>query len=117
MPDGYYDDFLAGYRTQRDFICPALEDLGLQVYAPQGAYYVMVDFRQLDLAGQGIDDSHAFCHFITRELGVAAIPSQRAFYTSEHEALGRYLVRFSFCKPMAMLEQAMERLQKLKTRT
>lgn len=106
-PDDYFRTLQAEYRQRRDFLVDALQDCGFGVTAPEGTYFAMADIRPL-----GFDDDIAFCNHLLDNVGVAAIPPT-AFY--ENKARGQFLVRFAFCKQMATLEAAVERLAKLKT--
>jgi N-succinyldiaminopimelate aminotransferase len=65
-----------------------------------------VDIRPLRPDGDGM----AFCRELPARCGVVAIPNQ-VFYADP--ATGRHLVRFSFAKRPAVLEEAVARLGKL----
>lgn len=102
----YYAELTSLYEGNRDFLVGALEEAGLKPIVPQGTYFVMVDISQLPFK-----DDRAFCHFLTKEIGVAAIPPS-AFYADPAQGAG--LARFAFCKTREMLEAAAVRLQALK---
>ncbi len=104
FPDRYYEELLADYTRRRDFLCEALEDLGCRVFAPQGAYYVLIDIRSL-----GWDDDAAFCRMLPEKAGVAAIPCS---YFWKDRSQGRELVRFCFCKKDETLEEGIRRLRR-----
>jgi len=72
---------------------------------PAGTYYACADFGRF-----GFEDDVAFCRHLIEEVGVAAIPPS-AFYDRPEK--GRGYVRFAFCKKMATLKAAVERLEKL----
>ena len=101
----YYEELLAGYRERRDFLVGELVRIGFGLRAPAGTYYACADFGRF-----GFDDDVAFCRHLIEEVGVAAIPPS-AFYDRPEK--GRGYVRFAFCKKMATLEAAVERLEKL----
>jgi len=105
-PDSYYEQFLADYRSRRDLLCKALDDVGFGVHVPAGTYFILADHSAF-----GFQDDVAFCRHLVREIGVAAIPPS-AFYCNRDEA--RDLVRFAFCKTRPVLEAAIDRLQRLK---
>ncbi|HET9559033.1 MAG TPA: aminotransferase, partial [Actinomycetota bacterium] len=65
-----------------------------------------VDIRPLRPDGDGM----AFCRGLPDACGVVAVPNQ-VFYADA--AAGRHLVRFSFAKRQAVLEDAVARLAKL----
>ncbi|MDJ0755203.1 MAG: methionine aminotransferase [Ardenticatenaceae bacterium] len=102
----YYTELAAMYTRKRDILLPILEDVGLPPLTPQGTYFVMVDISHLDFA-----NDVAFCKYLTREVGVAAIPPS-AFY--HDPAAGAGLARFTFCKRDEVLEEAGRRLQLMK---
>jgi len=106
--DDYYRTFLAEYDHRRQVMLDYLQRTGFSIVPPQGTYYVMADITQL-----GFDDDVAFCRYLPREVGVAAIPVS-AFYQDRGE--GRHLVRFAFCKRLELLHRAGERLLALESR-
>ncbi len=106
-PDSYFEDFIAGYRSRRDRLCSALDDVGFTVFRPEGTYFVLADHSAF-----GFEDDIAFCKHLIEHVGVAAIPPS-AFYHDPAEA--RSLVRFAFCKTDDVLEEAISRLQSLKS--
>jgi len=68
-------------------------------------------FLHVDLVGSGIAlDDATFCARAMREAGVAAIPFS-AFYAQAPETR---FVRFCFTKPLAMLDEAVERLDRFR---
>jgi len=98
---------------RRDLLAEGLAGLGLAALGCHGTYFLNVDVGGLDLAGLGIDldgssgplDA-AFCQWLVREVGVAAIPVS-AFY--DRDPLTS-VVRFCFCKKVSTLEAALDRL-------
>lgn len=108
LGDEYYQSLITTYQTKRDFLASVLRDTGFRVSLPQGTYFIMADFTAL-----GHTDDVEFCQWLTRAIGVVAIPPT-AFYSEEHQSLGRSWARFAFCKRAETLEQAAERLQRLK---
>jgi len=103
--DDYYEELRAGYDQRRQVMLAALDAAGFHVIPPEGTYYVMADITPL-----GFDDDVAFCHYLPREIGVAAIPVSAFFH---RRRLGRTVVRFAFCKEIELLERAGERLARL----
>lgn len=105
-PRDYYLELGELYQTNRDLLAEGLTAAGLPPIIPQGTYFMMTDISHL-----GFADDVAFCRYLTIEVGVTAIPPS-AFY--HNPADGANLARFAFCKSRETLEQAAERLQKLK---
>ncbi|MEM7345981.1 MAG: aminotransferase class I/II-fold pyridoxal phosphate-dependent enzyme [Chloroflexota bacterium] len=102
----YYDELAALYQGNRDYLIDVLADVGLKPITPGGTYYIMVEIGHLDFS-----DDVAFCHHLTQNVGVAAIPPS-AFYSNPAD--GAKLARFAFCKTRETLEAAAERLAVLK---
>ncbi|GIX31909.1 MAG: aminotransferase [Porticoccaceae bacterium] len=96
----FYEARLAEFRARRDFLVPALAELGFQVAAaPAGAFYVYAGLGEL------AEDSETFCREVLAQAAVAITPGTD-FSPSE----GRRFVRFSFTEPLARLEEGVERL-------
>ncbi len=104
----YYGDLAQKYRTRRDHLIPALEKAGFHCYRPRGAYYVMTD-----ISGFGFGNDVEFAQYLVKEIGVACVPGS-SFY--KHPKDGSQQVRFAFCKRPETLDQAAERLHKLRRR-
>jgi aspartate aminotransferase len=68
----------------------ALQEAGVRVHAPDGAFYLFVDFSPFKeaLAGQGITAGAALCHRLLDDTGVAILPGS-AFGRSRWELTGR----------------------------
>ncbi len=105
--DEYYQTLSANYLARREFLAGPLRDAGFQFAEPQGAYYFFADFSALSR-----DDDVTFAKWMTREIGVATVPGS-SFYRP-NAAEGKRYVRFAFCKKQSTLEQAVERLGKLR---
>lgn len=101
-PD-YYASLLTMYRSKRDFLADALVDIGFEVAAPAGTYFIMAGIAKWS------DDDLGFCRDLIANVGVAAIPPS-VFY----ERPERGFVRFAFCKQESTLVEAVSRLSKLK---
>lgn len=104
--DSYFHGLRKDYTQRRALLLSVLEQSGLQVAVPKGAYYILADFSRI---WEG--DDLSFVHHLIDHSGVAAIPPS-AFYTAA-PAEGEKLVRFAFCKRLDTLEQAAERLKKI----
>lgn len=104
--DSYYIELTAMYQQRRDFLADALRAAGLPPIIPAGTYFMMVD-----ISGLGFANDREFCTYLTQKIGVAAIPPS-AFYVNPAD--GASIARFAFCKSMEALEEAANRLQKLR---
>ena len=98
----YYDSLGTEYRKRRDLLVSALESAGFAPRRPEGAYYVLCDITPF-----GFDDDTAFARWLVSEVGVAGVPGS-SFYSEP--ALGKHLIRFTFCKTHDVLEAAAQRL-------
>ena len=97
-------------QAKRDKLSAALTDIGFDVHASSGTYFVCADPRPL-----GYDDSTAFCLDLPHKAGVAAIPlSAFCDPNGPHFAAWNHLVRFAFCKRDETLDEAIGRLAVLK---
>lgn len=109
LPDTYYQWLQSFYASRRSRMLGILDMHGFKYAVPEGAYYVMADFRHL---GRG-DDDMAFAYWLIDEVGVATVPGS-SFYASD-PGLGRGLVRFAFPKKDETLGLVEKRFEKLKT--
>lgn len=100
----FFADFTASMQAKRDCLMLGLERAGFAVAPCAGTYFINVDIGSVGFDGDDTD----FCRDIIENAGVAAIPVS-AFYASDPE---RRFVRFCFAKPMAMLDEAAERLRR-----
>ena len=106
LPDEYYQNFAATLQAKRDRLCAGLQEIGFEVFVPEGTYFVTTDIRPL-----GFDDGIAFCLALPERCGVVAIPHE-VFY--DDKAAGRPLVRWAFCKRDEVLDAAIDRLGALR---
>ena len=100
FPDSYYRELQDLYTARRAVFLERLDAAGLTYTRPDGAYYVLVDISEF-----GWDDDTAFCEWLAREVGVAAVPGSSFF----REPV-RHLIRFHFAKQTETLLAAGERL-------
>jgi N-succinyldiaminopimelate aminotransferase len=99
---GYYAGLAKELEAKRDSLCAGLRQLNVDVYVPQGTYFVTTDVRRY-----GYRDGLDFCKALPGKAGVVAIPSQ-AFYDDVEE--GRHKVRWAFCKEQSFLDEGLRRL-------
>ena len=105
LGDDYYAEFAADLKAKRDHLGAGLRSAGFDVFEPAGTYFITTDIRPF-----GTDDGLDFCWSLPERVGVVAVPNV-VFYDNKHE--GRHLVRFTFCKQFEVLDEAVDRLQKL----
>jgi N-succinyldiaminopimelate aminotransferase len=99
----FYDALAKELQTKRDLLVEGLRPLDMDVFVPEGTYFVITDVRRY-----GHEDALAFCLSLPERAGVVAIPAQ-LFYDDQGE--GRHLVRWAFCKEAAVVEEGVRRLQ------
>ncbi len=107
FPPQYYDDLLALYARQKDLLLGILRDAGFDPVDPEGAYYVMADFRGVRAPAAAKADDRAFAEWLVRDVGLAGVPGSSFFSRPE---LGRHLIRFNFAKTEATLRAAEAKL-------
>lgn len=89
------------FQQQRDYLLPALNDLGFDIpVEPQGAFYIYANCSKLT------DDSYDFCWDVLEKAGVAIAPG---IDFGEHRAAEH--VRFSYPKPVPVLQEGVRRLR------
>jgi aspartate/methionine/tyrosine aminotransferase len=101
-PDGYFTGLAEEMQAKRDRFAAGLTDVGFDVLACEGTYFITGDFRPLGFEGNDVD----FCRHITVEAGVTAVPVSAFYISGEVD----HFVRFCFCKKDALLDAAIERL-------
>jgi aspartate/methionine/tyrosine aminotransferase len=116
-PQGYFPWLADMYQAKRDKLLQALTAAGLKPMTPDGSYFIVVDTSILPVPQQpGVCRDVAVCRWLTREVGVAAIPPS-PFYSEPHRHLTDNLARFTFCKTDDLLEEAARRLQVMRDPT
>ncbi len=103
------------YQAKRDRLLAVLGEVGLPPMTPDGSYFIIVETSALAApVAPGERRDIAVCRWLTKEIGVAAIPPS-PFYSAPHQHLTDNLARFTFCKTDEMLDEAARRLQTIKT--
>lgn len=100
-----HDETLASfYQEKRDQVCAALAKTPFGLTPAAGTYFQLIDYRQVSQL-----DDLAFCHWLTKTVGVAAIPLS-PFYANGAQT---GYVRLCFAKTAEVLSQAAQKLEKL----
>ncbi|MDR3216671.1 MAG: pyridoxal phosphate-dependent aminotransferase [Clostridiaceae bacterium] len=105
LDDGYYRALQDKYTHMRALFLNGLDGIGLPHNTPEGAYFVMVDISSFGWA-----NDLEFCEALAEKVGVGAVPGSSFFKNSEN----RY-IRFHFAKTDAVLNDALNRLEKIYT--
>jgi N-succinyldiaminopimelate aminotransferase len=106
MPDAFYAGLAGDLRRKRDLLASGLARAGLDVFTPQGTYFITTDISPL-----GERDGLLFCRALPERCGVVAIPNA-VFY--DDALAGRTQVRFAFCKKDEVLAEAAARLGRIR---
>ena len=105
LGDDYYKNLLSDMKEKRDFLSAGLRSAGFEIFESQGTYFVTADARSV-----GYSDGLELCWQLPEKVGVVAVPNV-VFYDNQEE--GRHLIRFTFCKSLDVLGEAVHRLQGL----
>ena len=103
----YFRSLGIDMQAKRDRLSDGLANIGFEVMASEGTYFLTTDFRPLGFNG----DDTKFCKHLTTEAGVAAVPFS-PFYQAGAERGVTHFARFCFCKQNDLLDAAIERLGK-----
>ena len=109
LGNSYYEQYQALYTHKRELIMQVIDAAGMSAIQPEGTYFIMGDFSQV-YDGNDVQ----FCKFLIEQIGVATIPPS-AFFSPKHKRHAENHVRFAFCKSDDTLEQAAERMQRLRS--
>lgn len=102
--DSPYLDLPNFYQRKRDLFQSGLRNTRFKLLPSEGSYFQCVDISAVSALGEA-----DFCQWLTREIGVAAIPLS-AFY---RDGFDQRVVRFCFAKKDETLELALHRLVRL----
>ena len=104
---GIYEERRREFQRRRDYLVPALRQLGFQVpVMPDGAFYVYADISALPHAHA--NDSTAFAWSVLRDAHVAIVPGDDFGFA----APARH-VRFSYATRLERIEEAVGRLARV----
>ncbi len=103
-----YLELPAFYAAKRDLFRQGLARTRFKMLAGEGTYFQCVDYSELAVPERSLSEAD-FCQWLTREVGVAAIPLS-AFYG---DGFDQHVVRFCFAKKDETLRLALDRLARL----
>ena len=93
-------------RQKRELLAAGLGSAGFRVFPSHGTFFLTTDITPLS-----DEDGYTFCRELPKRCGVVAIPSS-VFY--DDKDAGRHFVRWMFSKRREVLEEAVERLGRLR---
>ena len=92
------------YQEKRDVLVEALSGSRFKILPSSGTYFLLVDYSEISQ-----QSDREFCNWLTKEIGVAAIPLS-PFYA---EAPDSKVIRLCFAKNDSTLKEAAQRLCQL----
>lgn len=98
----------AFYQAKRDLFRQGLAQTRFRLLPCEGSYFQCVGIEQLAVPERDLPEDQ-FCQWLTREIGVAAIPLS-AFYG---DGFDQKVIRFCFAKQDETLRAALKRLARL----
>uniref|UniRef100_A0A2A4JUM7 Aminotransferase class I/classII large domain-containing protein n=1 Tax=Heliothis virescens TaxID=7102 RepID=A0A2A4JUM7_HELVI len=109
-PECYLNALACELKPKRDFMVKMLRDNGFNPTVPEGGYFVIADWTNLedkiDLSSEPDKyKDYKFTKKFAKETGVLTIPPT-AFYSAEHKHLGENYARVCFIKKDENLELA-----------
>lgn len=104
--DDYYKWLTDKYTSKRDLFLKGLDDIGIAHTVPQGAYYILLDISEF-----GFDSDLEFCEVLARDVGVGAVPGSSFFREPVNN-----LIRLHFAKKDETLNEALNRLESIRTK-
>ena len=103
-----YLELSAFYQRKRDLFREGLSNTRFGLLPSEGTYFQCVSIGDLAVPERDLPDAD-FCQWLTREIGVAAIPLS-AFYG---QGFDQKVIRFCFAKKDDTLQSALQRLSRL----
>jgi N-succinyldiaminopimelate aminotransferase len=104
------DEYIAAaaqvLRHKRDLLAAGLDSVGFRVFPSHGTFFLTTDITPVS-----DEDGYTFCLKLPERCGLVAVPSS-VFY--DDKDAGRPFVRWMFSKRSAVLEEAVERLGRLR---
>lgn len=104
--EDYYRQLRDKYTEKRDLFLKGLDDIGIAHTIPQGAYYVLLDISEF-----GYESDLEFCEVLARDVGVGAVPGSSFFREDVN-----HLIRLHFAKKTETLNEALNRLEHIRTK-
>lgn len=104
--EDYYRQLRDKYTEKRDLFLKGLDDIGIAHTVPQGAYYILLDVSEF-----GYKSDLEFCEVLARDVGVGAVPGSSFFRENVN-----HLIRLHFAKKTETLNEALNRLEHIRTK-
>eukprot|EP00747_Dinoflagellata_sp_TGD_P168468 gnl/TRDRNA2_/TRDRNA2_194908_c0_seq1.p1 gnl/TRDRNA2_/TRDRNA2_194908_c0~~gnl/TRDRNA2_/TRDRNA2_194908_c0_seq1.p1 ORF type:complete len:646 (+),score=79.69 gnl/TRDRNA2_/TRDRNA2_194908_c0_seq1:130-2067(+) len=123
----YYVWLRLDYWMRRERMISALEDAGVSIVKPQGGFFLLADIKNMcgkngplgDVWDEVAEPDEApdwtFARALAKKLGVVVLPISPFFGSDTPDDVRTRFVRFCFAKTSSTLDEAVNRLQMLKT--
>jgi len=122
--ENYYDYLRQIYYKKIIQLVDYCKEVDLNPIIPDGAFYILCDIskiripdkyiNEIDTEGNKLSNDWAFCMFLTREIGVSAIPASAFYLRKEMKYKAHNLIRLCACKLDSTINEAGNRLKRLK---
>lgn len=99
----FIDNMRTAFLQKRDLMVSSLREMGFVLRQPQGAYYLMADFRAL-----GFENDEVAAKYLLDNAKVATVPG-RSFY--QHAESGMHQLRFCFALEIDKIQMAMDNIR------
>lgn len=106
LPETFYADIATTYERKRDQFCSALHDAGFTFTVPEGAYYVLADYRSVF----GDKDPHPAVLEMIDRVRINGVPG----HVFHADPKGVRTIRFNFAVRPPVLDEACRRLRSLR---
>lgn len=93
------------YQNKRDLFSSLISDSKFKLLKSAGTYFQLADYSEIDSERTDVE----FCEYLTKQVGIAAIPLSVFYATPPDQSL----IRFCFAKDDATLRTAAEKLCEL----
>jgi aminotransferase len=103
QPAEYYKSLATGYLKKRDLLVDTLKALDFSVVVPEGAYYLLADFK-----AHGFKDDNEAMQFVMTKAKVATVTG-RSFYVDPED--GKHMLRFCYALHEDKITAAVEQLK------
>lgn len=103
-PQAPLEAMLADYKARRDWLMPALTEVGFTYGHPGGAFYIYTNISSTGM------DAPTFCENLLRETGVMLFPGTMFGDDSQD------YIRISYLQPLPMIQEAMARITAFATK-
>ncbi len=107
LPESYFSESIKAYHARRELMMEILHEVGFQATPPEGAYYLLADYSQLNIAQAQLTPTE-FAKWMTTEVGVAVVAADSFYSLPGH---GTTAVRFAYPKKLETLALAGERMR------